>query len=63
MSAIAQKMAADKRLKTLIDRHAEALCSDTGGDLASLRLLQGTIQGLRMALNENEAAYKQDLGG
>lgn len=63
MSAIAQKMAADKRIKALIDRHAEALCSDIEGDLASLRMLQGTIQGLNMALVANETAYKTDIGG
>lgn len=63
MSAIAQKTAVDRRLKKLIDDHAEALCNDTGGDLASLRMLQGTIQGLRFAMNANETAYKTDIGG
>jgi hypothetical protein len=62
MSAHAQKAAAKTRIEALIDMHAQALVEGWSDDLGEMRMNQGTIQGLRLALVAQEEAYK-DIGG
>lgn len=63
MSAIAQVHATEKRVKALIDQHAQTLMDSLTADIGQIRLLQGIIQGLQFALEAQREAYKTDLGG
>ena len=62
MSAHAMKAESERRLRKLVDEHAEALADRVTDDLGQMRFNQGVIAGLRMAIETQQDAYRH-LGG